>query len=73
MFGKVDTLETHHQAASDAPGEAQGGLKEIQEVRKIVAGKAFSIQSRYLKGENQVDNLNSNFSRGVCGAATEHI
>ena len=39
-------------AANDARREAQGSLKEIQEARKIVAGMAFSIQSRYLRGEN---------------------
>ena len=33
------------QAASDARGEAQDALKEIQEVREIAAGKAFSVQS----------------------------
>ena len=66
-------LSQARQAASDARGEAQGALKEIQEARKIAAGKAFSIKSWYLKGENQVDNLNSDFSRGVCGAAMQHI
>ena len=70
---KESELSQAHQAASDARGEAQGALKEIQEARKIAARKAFSIQSRYLKGENQVDNLNSDFSRGVCRAATQHI
>ena len=70
---KESKLSQARQATSDARGEAQGALKEIQEARKIAAGKDFSIQSRYLKGENQVDNLNSDFSRGVCGAAMQHI
>ena len=70
---KESELIKAHQAARDALGEAQGALQEIQEAKKIVAGKAFSIQSGYLKGENQVDNLNSDFSRGVCGATTQHI
>ena len=63
------------EAANNAREEAQGALKEIQEARKIAAGKAFLIQSGlyFVKGENQVDKLNSDFSRGVCGAATQHI
>ena len=73
LSGKESELSQARQAASDARGEAQGALKEIQEARKIAAGKAFSIQSGYLKGENQVDSLNSDFSRGICGAATQHI
>ena len=70
---KESELAQACQAASDARGEAQGALKEIQDARKIAAGKAFSIQSRYLKGENQVNSLNSDFCRGICGAATQHI
>ena len=73
LAGKESKLSQARQAASDARGEAQGALKEIQEARKIAAGKAFSIQSGYLKGENQVESLNSDFSRGICGAATQHI
>ena len=73
LAGKESEFSQARQAVSGARGEAQGALKEIQEARKIAVGKAFSIQSRYLKGENQVDNLNSDFSKGVCGAATQHI
>ena len=73
LSGKESELSQARQAASDARGEAQGALKEIQEARKIAAGKAFSIQSGYLEGENQVDSLNSDFSRGICGAAMQHI
>ena len=73
LSGKESELSQARQAASDARGEAQGALKEIQEARKIAAGKAFSIQSEYLKGENQVANLSSDFSRGICGAAAQHI
>ena len=54
LSGKESKLSQARQAASDAQGEAQGALKEIQEARKIAAGKAFSIQSGYLRGENQV-------------------
>ena len=70
---KESELSQARQDASDARGEAQGALKEIQEARKIMAGKAFSVQSGYLKGENQVERLNSAFSRGICGAAMQHI
>ena len=50
LLGKESELSQARQATSDARGEAQGALKEIQEARKIAAGKAFSIQSRYLRG-----------------------
>ena len=73
LAGKQSELSQARQAASDARAEAQGALKEIQEARKIAAGKAFSIQSGYLKGENQVKSLNSDFSWGICGAAMQHI
>ena len=37
------------QSAETARNEAQGALQEIQEARKIAAGKAFNMQSRYVK------------------------
>ena len=66
-------LTKARQAAHDARGESQGTLQEIQEAREIAVGKAFSMQSKYLKGENHVTNLNSDFSRGICGAAMQRI
>ena len=62
---KCETLEQHltekeseltkvRQATSDARGETQSALQGIQEARKIAASKDFSMQSRYLKGENHV-------------------
>ena len=54
LAGKESKLSQARQAASDAQGEAQGALKEIQKARKIAAGKALSMQSVYLKGENHV-------------------
>ena len=36
------------QAANDAREEAQDALKEIQEARKIAAGKAFAYTKRSL-------------------------
>ena len=47
LVGKESELSQARQAASDARGEAQGALKEIQEARKIAAGKAFSVKSKY--------------------------
>ena len=37
------------QSAQEARVEAQGALQEIQEAKKIAAGKAFIIQSKYVK------------------------
>ena len=42
-------LAKARQSAEEARVEAQGVLQEIQEARKIAAGKAFSMQSKYVK------------------------
>ena len=42
-------LAKAHQSAETARTEAQGALQEIQEARKFAAGKAFSMQSKYMK------------------------
>ena len=42
-------LAKARQSAHDARAEAQGTLQEVQEVRKIAAGKAFIMQSKYVK------------------------
>ena len=42
-------LAKAHQSAHDARVEAQGALQEIQEAKKIAAGKAFIMQSKYVK------------------------
>ena len=42
-------LAKARQSAQDARVEAQGALQEIQEARKIAAGKAFIMQSKYVK------------------------
>ena len=47
LAGKESELSQVRQAASDARGDAQGALKEIQEARKIAAGKDFSVKSKY--------------------------
>ena len=42
-------LSKARQSAEAARVEAQGALQEIQEARKIAAGKAFSMQSKYVE------------------------
>ena len=42
-------LTKARQSAHDARVEAQGTLQEIQEARKITAGKDFIMQSKYVK------------------------
>ena len=53
LEGDVSARETElskaRQSAEAARVEAQGALQEIQEARKIAAGKAFSMQSKYIK------------------------
>ena len=57
---KYESLERHvadqeselakaRQSAQDAWVKAQGTLQEIQEARKIMAGKAFIMQIKYVK------------------------
>ena len=41
-------LAKARQSAQEAQVEAQGALQEIQEARKITAGKAFIMQSKYV-------------------------
>ena len=42
-------LAKARQSAETARNETQAALQEIQEARKIAAGKAFSMQSKYAK------------------------
>ena len=42
-------LTKARQSTQDARVEAQGTLQEIQEARKITAGKAFIMQRKYVK------------------------
>ena len=42
-------LAKTRKSAEEARVEAQGALQEIQEAKKIAAGKAFSMQSKYVK------------------------
>ena len=48
VSGKEFELAQALQAATDAREEAQGALKDIQEARKIAAGKAVSYSKRFV-------------------------
>ena len=48
-LAKVAKLSKARQSTETARNEAQGALQEAQEARKIAAGKAFSMQSKYVK------------------------
>jgi chromosome segregation ATPase len=70
---KESELTKAHQAAPAAQGETQGALQEIQEARKIAAGKAFFHVKQVFEEKIMFLILNSDFSRGICGAAPQHI
>ena len=78
--------ENHEDRVIEAEQELQEAVKKCETLEQSLSGKvselsqarqaasdAFSMQSVYLKGENQVVSLNSDFSRGICGAAAQHI
>ena len=75
LIGKEFELAQALQAVDDAREEARGALKDIQEARRVAAGKAFCTQSNFyiVMGGTLSDELNSCFSRGVCGPAVQHI
>ena len=75
LAGKESKLAQALQAADDAREEARGALKDIQEARRVAAGKAFGTQSIFaiVIGGTLRNKLNSCFSRGVCGPAAHHI
>ena len=47
LIGKESELAQALQAAEDAREEAQGAVQDIQEARKVAAGKACCIYGRY--------------------------
>ena len=74
LIGKESELAQALQAAEDAREEARGALKDIQEARKVAAGRAFCTQGHFFIVMGALrDKLNSCFSRGVCGSAAQHI
>ena len=66
---KESELTRAHQAARDAQGETQGALQEIQEARKIAAGKALFHVKQVFEEKIMFLILSSDFSRGVYGTA----
>ena len=49
VSNRENKLAKARQSAEEARVEAQGALQEIQKVRKITMGKAFSMQRKYVK------------------------
>ena len=70
---KESELTKAHQATSDARGETRSALQEIQEARKIAAGKAFFHVKQVFEEKIMFLILNSDFSRGICEVAPQHI
>ena len=70
---KESELTKARQAMSDARGETQSALQGIQEARKIAAGKAFFHVKQVFEEKIMFLILNSDFSRGICGVAPQHI
>ena len=48
LAGKESELSQALQAANDARKEARGALKDIQEARRIAAGKAFLLKAIFI-------------------------
>ena len=61
LVGRESELAQALQAAEDAREEARGALKDIQEARKVAAGKAFCTQGHFciVMGGTLSDKLNS--------------
>ena len=70
---KESKLARAHQAARDAQGETEGALQEIQEARTIAAGKAFFHVKKVFEEKIMFLTFSSDFSRGICGTAPQHI
>ena len=70
---KESELTKAHQAVSDARGETQSTLQEIQEARKIAVGKAFFHVKQVFEEKIMFLILNSDFSRGICRAVVQYI
>ena len=64
VLAQETELAKARQSTEAARFQAQGALQEIQQAKKIAAGKAFSMQSKYADLE---------FSRGVCGSAAQYF
>ena len=75
LVGKESELAQALQATEDAREEARGAVRDIQEARKVAAGKACCIYGHYyvIAWRTLSGKLNSCFYRGVCGSASQHI
>ena len=75
LVGKESELAQALRAAEDAREEARGAVRDIHEARKVAAGKAFCIHGDLymIMGRTLSDELNSCFSRGVCGSSSQYI
>ena len=71
LVGKESELAQALQAAEDAREEARGAVRDIQEARKVAAGKACCIFGHYcvIARRTLSGKLNSCFYRGVYGSA----
>ena len=49
VLAQETELVKARRSAQEARAEAQGAIREIQEAKKIMAGKAFIMQSKYVK------------------------
>ena len=61
------------QSTQDARAEAQSTLQEIQAAKEIVAGKAYIMQSKYVKETFFFTYPNLELSRSICGSAAQRI
>ena len=66
-------LAKGRQSAEEARVKVQGALQEIQEAKKIAAGKAFSMRSKVCEDEVFLTNPDLEFSRGVCRSAAQCV
>ena len=75
LVGKESELAQALQAAEDAREEARGAVRDIQDARKVAAGKACCIQGRFfmIVGRTLSHKVNSCFCRGVCGFTMQRI
>ena len=75
LEGKESKLAEALEAAEGAGEEARGAARDIQEARKVTAGKPFYILSSLyvIMGRILSGKLNSYFSRGFCGSSSQHI
>src|SRR4051812_2116518 len=70
---QASELASAIETAKSAKAEAQKALQELEEVKKIAAGKAFSMQSKKYKNKLPITYPNPEFSRGVLRSSPQRI